>query len=158
MEKFSFFTSGVQSKKPSQSASIEDFHRQLTTNPAWELKIEEWRNLPTKEKGLAKPKLPAVSPSVLIPKNINRAGLRDGNFEHTHLIQADFDASDDFDTLSEHLKSDIHVRLCFRSPSAKVKAFIRVAPVQSITDHSSAFQAVTDYCIQQGYGEIDQAL
>ena len=158
METFSFFTSGVQSKKPSQSASIEDFHRQLTTNPAWELKIEEWRNLPTKEKGLAKPKLPAVSPSVLIPKNINRAGLRDGNFEHTHLIQADFDASDDFDTLSEHLKSDIHVRLCFRSPSAKVKAFIRVAPVKSITDHSSAFQAVTDYCIQQGYGEIDQAV
>ena len=132
----------------------------MTTNPAWELKIEEWRNLPTKEKGLAKPKLPAISPSVRViaPNTLNSAGLKDTNFEHTHLIQADFDASDDFDTLFKHLKSDSHVRLCFRSPSSKVKAFIRVAPVQSITDHSSAFQAVTDYCIQQGYGEIDQAV
>ena len=156
METFSFFTSGVQSKKPSQSANIEDFHRQLGNSAGWKFQIETWRKLPNEQKGIEKPRLPAISPSVLIPENIRRAGLKDGNFEHTHLIQADFDAADDFNALSEHLKSDIHVRLCFRSPSAKVKAFIRVAPVQSITDHSSAFQAVTDYCIQQGYGEIDQ--
>ena len=156
MEKFSYFTSGVQSKTQSQSATIADFHRQLVSNAGWRFTIEAWRKLPDKQKAVEKPRLPAISPSVLIPENIRRAGLRDGNFEHTHLIQADFDESDDFDTLSEHLKSDSHVRLCFRSPSNKVKAFIRVAPIVSIQEHNSAFQAVTDYCIQQGYGEIDQ--
>ena len=156
MEKFSFFTSGVQSKKPSMAASIKDFHRHLTTNPAWKLKIEGFRNLPAEEKGLAKPKLPAISPSVLVRANTLRAGLKDGGFEHSSLIQADFDESEDFNALFETMKADKYVRLCFRSPSAKVKAFIRVAPVISIQEHDSAFKAVTDYCRKQGYGEVDQ--
>ena len=82
-------------------------------------------------------------------------GWPDGQFVHTNLIQADFDKSDDFDKLFDDLCQDDHARLIFRSPSNKVKAFIKVSPVTTIHEHDSAWLAVQSYCVGRGYGEID---
>ena len=156
-ENFSFFQRGDQSQKPQHTGNIHQLHDKLTSNPAWEAKIAEILRLShaPEAQSTAKAKLPAFTPSIMLHSSAMRRAVKDGDFTHTHLIQADFDHSPDFDTLFEELKADTHARLVFHSPRGNVKALIRVQPVNTVAEHRSAFQAVADYCLGQGYGEID---
>lgn len=156
-EHFSFFRRGDQSQKPHQTGNIHQLHDKLTNSPAWEAKIAEILKLShdPEAQSTAKVKLPAFTPSIMLNPGTMRRTVKDGDFAHTHLIQADFDYSPDFDSLFDELKTDPHVRLVFHSPRGNVKALTRVQPVNTVKEHRSAFQAVADYCQVQGYGEID---
>ena len=153
-EQFSFFPSAKQSQRASKTGNIDQFHKQLTTNTAWEKRIESLQPLSGDALKHAKESLPAITPSVLITSG-KRANLSDGDFTHTHLIQADFDDCPNPDALLNTLKTDPHTRLIFRSPRGKAKAFFRVHPINTEVEHKAAFQAVADYCRGKGYGEID---
>ena len=153
-ERFSFFPSAKQSHYTTEDGNICQLHKQITTNAAWKLKIDNLRRLSGEAFKDAKESLPAFTPSVLLTTG-KRANLSDADFTHTRLIQADFDQCADPDTLLNTLKSDPHCRLVFRSPSGKAKALVRVASVNTVEEHNAAFQAVADYCRAQGYGDID---
>ena len=154
-ERFSFFQRGDKSQTPQGTGDIYQLYHKLTTSPDWQKKIARLRHLPPDAQGDAKVKLPAFTASIVLRPGAIRNTVKDGDFTHAHLIQADFDDSFDFDALFHQLKADPHVRLVFHSPRGKVKALIRVDPVHTIEDHRSAFQSVADYCQVQGYGEID---
>ena len=156
-EHFSFFQRGDQSQKPQYTGNIHQLHDKLTSSPAWEAKIAEILRLShdPEVQNTAKVKLPAFTPSIMLHPGTMRRAVKNGDFTHTHLMQADFDHSPDFDTLFDELKADPHARLVFHSPRGNVKALIRVQPVNTAEEHRSAFQAVADYCLGQGYGEID---
>ena len=157
LEHFSFFQRGDQSQNPQHTGNVHQLHDKLTSSPAWEAKIAEILRLShdPEAQSTAKVKLPAFTPSIMLHTGVMRRAVKNGDFTHTHLIQADFDHSPDFDTLFDELKADPHARLVFRSPRGNVKALIRVQPVNTVEEHRSAFQAVADYCLGQGYGEID---
>ena len=156
LERFSFFARGDQSGSTDHTGNISQLHRKLTTDPGWRHKIEHIRSLPEDAQRREKYRLPALTVSIRITRaDSKREGIRDGDFEHTNLIQADFDEASNFDELFEALCRDPHARLVFRSPRGKVKAFIKVAPVATIHDHRGAWNAVEEYCRQQGYGVID---
>ncbi len=158
-EQFSFFQRGDQSQNPKHTRNVQQLHDKLISSPAWEAKIDEILRLShdPEAQSTAKVKLPAFTPSIMLHAGVVRKSVKNGDFTHTHLIQADFDHSSDFDALFEKLKADPHARLVFHSPRGKVKSLIRVAPVNTIEEHRSAFQAVLDYCQARGYGEIDPA-
>ena len=157
LEHFSFFQRGDQSQNPQHTGNVHQLHDKLTSSPAWEAKIAEILRLShdPEAQSTAKVKLPAFTPSIRLHTGVMRRAVKNGDFTHTHLIQADFDHSPDFDTLFDELKADPHARLVFRSPRGNVKALIRVQPVNTVEEHRSAFQAVADYCLGQEYGEID---
>lgn len=156
IERFSFFASGNNSAVAISTGNIHQLQDKLSTSPAWKMKIEEVRRLTGDTQSKAKDALPAFTPSIEITRADNkRSGIRDGEFRHTSLIQADFDDHPDPNVLIEQLKTDLHCRLIFRSVRAKAKALVRVAPVRTLTDHTAAFEAVRAYCLSKGYGEID---
>ena len=154
LERFSFFKRGDMSDVSEHIGNISQLHQKLTTNPAWKLTIETLRALPPAKISVEKEKLPAFTSSVVLLNG--KREQKSAEFAHNHLIQADFDKSLDFDALYTSLCKDDHTRLIFRSPSNKVKALIKVAPVETKSDHKAAFQAVSAYCVERGYGEIDQ--
>ena len=154
LERFSFFRQGNDSGESKFTGNIDQLHTKLTTYDGWKIKIDELRALPADKQPNAKEKLPAFTPSVVLVNGIREQA--DGKFVHTHLIQADFDKSDDFDKLFDDLCKDEHARLIFRSPSNKVKALIKVSSVETKHDHTSAFEAVSAYCVERGYGVIDE--
>lgn len=156
-ERFSFFARANR-EKASQVDTVKQFIHQVRTNAGWKHHIEEVRKLDDEKRKAKKASLPAVTVSVEITSTSQRrGGLRDGEFVHSNLIQADFDNHPDPNALLENLKRDKHARAAFASVSGKAKAFIKVSPVNTIHDHDSAWQAVKDYCIAQGYGEIDES-
>ena len=156
IERFSFFASGNNSAVAISTGNIHQLQDKLSTSPAWKMKIEEVRQLTGDAQSKAKDALPAFTPSIEITHADNkRSGIRDGEFRHTSLIQADFDDHPDPNVLIEQLKADPHCRLIFRSVRAKAKALVRVAPVRTLTDHAAAFEAIRAYCRSKGYGEID---
>ena len=147
-ERFSFFKRGDYSQKVDSTGNIQQLHGKLASNPEWKAKIEEIRNLShdPEAEGIAKARLPAFTGSIRLHDGKARNTVQDGDFTHTHIIQADFDDSPDFDGLFEQLKADPHTRLVFHSPRGKVKALIKVKSVNTVEEHRSAFQAVADYC------------
>jgi len=157
LERFSFFTQGLNSAKADSTGTIEQFINHIRTNTAWKNKIEAVRAIEDEaEQKREKSKLPAVTVSVEITsESKKRAALKDGEFVHTNLIQADFDNHPNHHALLEELKQDKHVRAAFASVRGKAKAFIKVCPVTTSHEHDSAWEAVKDYCQVQGYGEID---
>lgn len=157
LERFSFFARGDDSRIAKNSGSIADFINHVRTNTAWKQRIEAIRAIADEdEQKKAKVKLPAVTVSILVTRTDGkREGIKESDFVHTNLIQADFDNHPDPESLLLQLKHDPYVRAVFKSSRGKAKAFIRVAPVESIHGHDSARQAVKDYCQAQGYGEID---
>ena len=157
LERFSFFDKGLSSAEAKSTGTIEQFINQVRTNAAWKYRIEEVRMIKDEsEQKAMKEDLPAVTVSVEITSvSKRRGGLTDGEFVHTNLIQADFDNHPAPNALLDELKQDKHVRACFASPREKAKAFIKVSPVTTIHEHDSAWEAVKQYCIAQGYGEID---
>ena len=152
-ERFSFFPHANDSGESKHTGNIDQLHKKLTTSAAWKLMIDELRALPADKQTKEKEKLPAFTPSVVIVNDKRKQA--DGEFVHTHLIQADFDKSDDFDKLFDDLCKDEHARLIFRSPSNKVKALIKMSSVETKHDHKSAFESVAAYCLERGYGVID---
>lgn len=155
IEQFSFFRRGNDSGKVEFNGNIQQFYENLRANSGWKAMIENVQKLKGTAQDQAKDALPAITASVLIKKGKLRGGLRDGDFVHTDLIQADFDESPNFDTLFQQLCQDPHTRLIFRSPRGKVKALVKVAKVETINDHDSAWQTLSEYGIKKGYGEID---
>ena len=157
LERFSFFSKGLNSASAAGVGTVEQFHTSLRTNPAWKNHIESVRAIDDEvQRRKRKESLPAVSVSVEITsKSGNRAGLCAGEFVHTNLIQADFDDPTDPDSTIKQLLSDPHTRLIFRSPSRKAKAFFRVNRVSTVHEHDVAWLALAAYCKEQGYGEID---
>ena len=155
IERFSFFQKGNNSGKTEFNGDIQQFYENLRANPGWQAMIENVQKLSGKAQDKAKDALPAITASVLIKNGKSRGGLRDSDFVHTNLIQADFDQSPNFDALFQQLCQDPHTRLIFRSPRGKVKALVKVAPVATVHDHDSAWQALSIYCKAKGYGEID---
>ena len=158
---FSFFDKGLSSKTAGSIGTIESFHQQLQGNAAWKMKIEQIRQeIDASKQTELKAQLPAITPSINITRTPPlRAGLIDGQFVHTNLIQADFDVPTDdagVKTLIEKLNADPHTRLIFRSTRSKAKAFFTVHPCQSIADHAAAWDAVDAYCKARGYGDIDK--
>ena len=153
LERFSFFRQGNDSGESKFTGNIAQLHTKLTTYDGWKIKIDVLRALPADKQTKAKEKLPAFTPSVVLVNGIREQA--DGKFVHTHLIQADFDKSDDFDKLFDDLCKDDHARLIFRSPSNKVKALMKVSSVETKHDHKSAFEALSAYCVERGYGVID---
>ena len=129
LERFSFFERGDRSDESRHTGNIAQLHKKLTTDSAWKLKIDTLRAPPESEQPKEKEKLPAFTPSVFLVNGKRKQA--DGEFVHTHLIQADFDKSDDFDALYDALCKDDHARLIFRSPSNKVKALIKVSSVET---------------------------
>ena len=155
LERFSFFKSGNNSETTEHTGNITQLHRKLTTDPAWKLKIEAYRALPPEKKTEEeKKKLPAFTSSVVCANGIRKQ--KGGEYHHNHLIQADFDESDDFDALFASLCKDDHARLIFRSPSGKVKALMKVSELDDRADHKAAFASVAAYCVERGYGVIDE--
>ena len=155
LERFSFFQSGNNSETTEHTGNITQLHRKLTTDPAWKLKIEAYRALPPEKKtDEEKKKLPAFTSSVVCANGIRKQ--KGGEYHHNHLIQADFDESDDFDALFASLCKDDHARLIFRSPSGKVKALVKVSELDDRADHKAAFASVAAYCVERGYGVIDE--
>ena len=157
LEQFSFFSKGLASANAASVGTVERFHSFLRTNPAWKHHIDSYLAIEDKDRqSQAKKSLPAVSVSVEITNETGkRAGLSDGEFVHTNLIQADFDDPTDPDSTIKQLQSDPHTRLIFRSASRKAKAFFRVNPVTTGHEHNTAWLALAAYCEAQGYGEID---
>ena len=159
LERFSFFERGDSSKQSKHTGTIEQFINHVRTNAGWKISIEEVRRLEkdSPEQKAKKASLPAITASVeIISNDKKREGLREGEFIHTNLIQADFDKHPDPQALLEELKQNPYVRSVFASPRGKVKAFIKVSPVATIHEHDSAWEAVKQYCQAQGYGEIDE--
>ena len=156
-QSFSFFDQGLSSKTAVSIGTIDNFHQQLQSNAAWKMKIDEIRQEPdAKVQTELKAQLPSISPSIAITRTPPlRAGVKDGQFTHTNLIQADFDNPTDTEALIKRLTADKHTRLVFRSTRLKPKAFFRVAVVSTISEHDAAFRAVEAYCTKQGYGTID---
>ena len=130
LERFSFFSKGRHSASAAGVGTVEQFHTSLRTNPAWKHHIETVRAIDDEvQRGKRKESLPAVTVSAEITsKSGDRGGLCDGEFVHTHLIQADFDDPTDPDSTIKKLLSDPHTRLIFRSPSKKAKAFLSGEP------------------------------
>ena len=157
LERFSFFDKGLSSAKSTSTGTIEQFLNHVRTNDAWKYRIERVRMITDESKRKEmKGSLPAVTVSVEITSaSKRRGGLTEGEFVHTNLIQADFDNHPAPNALLEELKKDPHVRACFASPSEKAKAFFKVSPVTTIHEHDSAWEAVKQYCIVRGYGEVD---
>ena len=118
LEHFSFFQRGDQSQNPQHTGNVHQLHDKLTSSPAWEAKIAEILRLAhdPEAQSTAKVKLPAFTPSIMLHAGVMRRTVKNGDFTHTHLIQADFDHSPDFDTLFEGLKADPYTRLVFHSP------------------------------------------
>ena len=157
LERFSFFSKGLASANAASVGTVEQFHTFLRTNPAWKHHIDSYLAIEDKDRqSQAKKSLPAVSVSVEITNESGkRAGLPDGEFVHTHLIQADFDDPTAPESTIKQLQSDPHTRLIFRSASRKAKAFFRVNPVTTRHEHDTAWLALAAYCESQGYGVID---
>ena len=157
LERFSFFDKGLKSANAASTGTVEQFINQVRTNAGWKYRIGKVRAIEDEEKRRDKKAyLPAVTTSIEITRaDGRRKGIRDGEFVHTNLIQADFDNHPDPNALLKQLKQDKHVRACFASPSEKAKAFIKVFPVTTNREHDSAWIALQDYCRAQGYGEID---
>ena len=155
LERFSFFKSGNNSETSEHTGNISQLHEKLTSSAAWKLKIENYRALPPEKKTEEeKKKLPAFTASVVCANGIRKQ--KGGEYHHNHLIQADFDESDDFDALFASLCKDDHARLIFRSPSGKVKALMKVSELDDRADHKAAFASVAAYCVERGYGVIDE--
>ena len=156
VERFSFFASVNNSKEAIGEGTIEQLHQKIVSNSAWAEKIEMLRRIETEaeQKKFKKNAIPAITASVWI-KNGMRQELRDGNFTHTNLIQADLDDCPNPAAVLEKLKNDPHARLIFRSPRGRVKALMKVKPVETIHDHNSAWEAVNAYCKERGYGKMD---
>ena len=157
VERFSFFASVSNSKEAIGEGTIEQFHRKIVSDSAWEQKIKTLRSIgdKIKQNDFKKNSLPAISASVWI-KNGVRKDLKAENFTHTNLIQVDLDDCPNPDAVLEKLKNDPHARLIFHSPRGRVKALMKVKPVETIHDHRSAWEAVNAYCKAQGYGKMDQ--
>ena len=120
-ERFSFFRRGDKSQTPQGTGDIHELYQKLTTSSDWQKKIARLRHLAPDAQGAAKVKLPAFTASIMLRPGAIRNTVKDGDFTHVHLIQADFDDSFDFDALFDRLKADPHVRLVFHSPRAKLK-------------------------------------
>ena len=103
--------------------------------------------------------LPAVTLSIQITRpNGTRKGIKPGEFVHSGIVQADFDEHDDFDALYQELKKDPHVVIVFRSPSGKVKAGLRVAPIPTNREeHRASFFELERYCRDTYESVIDQS-
>ena len=157
LEQFSFFTKGLASATAATVGTVERFHTFLRTDPGWKFHIETYLAIEDKdEQSQFKKGLPAVTVSVEITNETGkRAGLPDGEFVHTNLIQADFDDPTDPESTIKQLLSDPHTRLIFRSARSKAKAFFRVNPVTTRHEHNTAWLALAAYCEAQGYGVID---
>ena len=155
---FSIFNKGLASGTADGSISLSRFLDRVRTDTSWQSQKERINAITdeTKRK-TAKNSLPAITVSCLITReNQKRAALIDGKFQHTGYIQADFDCpQEEADTLLEKLSQDPHVRIGFKSISNRSKAFFLVKMPQTIHEHDSAWNQLNDYCITQGYGELD---
>ena len=154
VEKFSFFPTLDISME--NGYNINQLLTQIQSNAAWRLKIEAIRSLDGDALQKAKKNLPAFTASCFLPFQSRRI-TDDMDFEHTNLIQADFDESDDFDELYALVKTDPHARLVFRSPTLKVKALFQMNPIATRVEHQAAFESLSNYCVEMGYGKIDRA-
>lgn len=155
-EVFSFFTDANATKASGRGTIIDLVSKIMSNPPGWKKKVDKVRQLTGKAKQNAKNELPAMTTSIEITRpDGKRKNLKDGDFTHTGLIQADFDDHPDYPKLIAQLKCDKHARGVFKSPSEKAKAFFKVAECKTIRDHQSAFGAVSDYCERMGYGVID---
>ena len=150
-EVFSYFEK-VISKAPAreEALSITELHS-IIRSPAYRGVCESIRALDPVENKTSiadlKTALPGFTASCHIPSR-KRSQPRNGHFEHTLLIQADFDDSQHTDRLVKELIDDPHVRLVFRSPSNKVKALFKVTgPIETKREHELAFGAVRNHCL-----------
>ena len=155
---FSIFNKGLASGAADGSISLNRFLDRVRTDAGWQSQKEQISAITDKAKRTeAKKPLPAITVSCLIAReNQKRAALMDGEFHHTGYIQADFDCPpEETDTLLEKLRQDPHVRIGFKSISNSAKAFFLVTIPQTTHEHDSAWHYLNDYCITQGYGELD---
>ena len=114
VEKFSFFQTAKVELATEISGNIDQLLTHLRTNTAWKHKIEALRSLRGDALQKAKTNLPAFTASCYLP-NRKRVITADSNFEHTNLIQADFDEAEDFDELYALVKTC----LLYTSPSPR---------------------------------------
>ena len=155
----SFFPKGLDSRLSTDQHTIDNFHRQLRTNAGWKYHIDRLQRIQDEAmQKQEKRSLPAIMVSAFIPVGEPREWNDRRPLQHTGLIQADFDHVADLEAqrLIERLRADPHARLIFRSPRGKAKAFIRVRKPSTVHEHRAAFRAVSDYCVEMGYGEIDE--
>ena len=155
-EQFTMVGSATETK-PIEDVTLADFAYRIRREPEWRQAIAQYREVIDNEevaKDLKK-KLKCIYVSV---RSDRLRGDVPEAFTHNGLIQADFDNHPDYDKLVSQLADDPHVRFIFRSPSNKVKAFVKVAGIGEITTseaHKAAFRAVKTHCYKQRYGGID---
>ena len=158
-ETFSYFNSTIASKIPNKVLRLDHLTHLIRTDLSWKRAIERYRDESDAEKKRkSKQRLPSITISCEIRKGKSRNALRDGDFMHTNLIQCDFDDPNiDVNLLLSKLQADPHIRCAFRSPSSKIKAFIRVSAIKICRDHKIAFDHVSTYCEKEFGIEIDTA-
>ena len=128
-EVFSYFEKVISKGLAREEAlSITELHS-IIRSPAYRGVCEDIRAFDDDQEaiGKLKLKLPGFTASCYIPSR-KRSQPKNGDFEHTLLIQADFDDSQDTDRLVEELIDDPHVRLVFRSPSNNCLLYTSPSP------------------------------
>lgn len=157
-ETFSYYNAANRSSYSNKIYRLDDFITDIRTSELWATKLATYRDAPTNKQGDIKKSLPCITVSAEIFKGNDRQKLSLGQYAHTHLIQCDFDSPGmNVPLLLSSLYEDHYIRCAFRSPSLKVKAFIKVSPIEDLTDHKSAFAAVQEHCRSRYNLEIDRA-
>ena len=144
----------VFSKAKQRDIDIPEFVRQLKTNENQRNLILQIRNEPDKKKrNLLKQQLPAITTSVIT----NGGHSFNDIISHSGLMQVDIDdiPVDNVPTLFNKLKEDHYVKLCFRSPSGKLKCILKIIP--DLDMHLYSFLAAEKYFMEKYNVRIDKA-
>lgn len=155
--KVSHFPSQYATEKMGD-VTLSQLHQFIQSNIGLKQRVEKIRSSSDqaeikKEKALLTPV--TLSCQIMRP-NGTRKGLKEREFLHSGIIQADVDEHPDFDGLFQQIQNDPHVAIAFRSPSNKVKVGFRIAPVPSTPkEHKAAFRAVLKYFNEHYDGTLD---
>jgi hypothetical protein len=94
--------------------------------------------------------LPTITVSGLITEGGRSQAMQENRFQHSGLLQGDFDkdglGGSSPEQLKEQIKDDPHVVSVALSPSGRgVKAFIRIPRCKSVEEHRRAFEAAESH-------------
>ena len=146
--KISRFNS-VRSKKSSSDYSLREFLGEVR-GAKHENLVQKIRKEPCEKKQKAlKTSLPCVTLSG-VGNRKSKDARTEPHFEHSGLLQMDFDVQDnpdlDVEAMVQRLKEETHVLALFLSPRGGIKVIIPI--FQSVDQHKDSFYAATNYFLK----------
>lgn len=151
--KISRFNS-VRSKTSSSDYSLREFLGEVR-GAQHKVLVQQIREESCEKKQKAlKTSLPGVTLSG-VGNRKSKDALTEPNFEHSGLLQIDFDNADnpdlDVEAMVQKLKKDTHVLVLFLSPRSGIKVIVPIP--QSVDQHKVSFNVASSH-FQQTYGLV----